>query len=363
MSTKKLPVAVVGATGLAGQQFLVALANHPQFELVRLAASARSAGKKYGDAIRESSGQSRWYADGALDPRLAALPVVDSAGMEVGDLAAVFTAIESDAARELEPVYAQKTPVFSTASAFRYEADVPILVPGVNLEQAAPLIAEQRKNRGWKGYITPNPNCTTTGMVITLKPLHDAFGVRRVLMTSLQSMSGAGRSPGVLGLDVIDNVIPFISGEEGKVEKETKKILGKVAGGTIAPADMQVSCTCTRVAVLEGHTEAVFVELGRPASAEEVRAAWDGFGRDFVARGFPTAPRRLIVTHDDPYRPQPRLDRDAEAGMATTVGRLRKDDALDNGWKYVLVSHNTKMGAAKGAVLVAEALAAEGLVG
>ena len=365
-TSKKLPVAVVGATGLAGQQFLTALANHPQFELVRLAASARSAGKKYGDAIREQSGQSRWYADGELDPRFAALPVVDSTELEVGDLAAVFTAMESDAARELEPIYARTTPVFSTASAFRYESDVPILVPGVNLEQAAPLIAEQRRARGWKGYITPNPNCTTTGLVMTLKPLHQAFGVRRVFMTSMQSMSGAGRSPGVLGMDILDNVIPYISGEEKKVEVETRKILGTVAGATIVLADMKVSCTCTRVAVMEGHTESVFVELGRAASQEEVRAVWDSFGlgKDgFLTRGLPSAPRRLIITHDDPFRPQPRLDRDNEAGMATTVGRLRKDDALDNGWKYLLVSHNTKMGAAKGAVLVAEALAAEGLVG
>jgi aspartate-semialdehyde dehydrogenase len=358
----RIPVAVVGATGLAGQQFLVALANHPRFEIVRLAASARSAGKPYGEAIREQNGQSRWYAEGALDPKLAKLTVVDAKELEVKDLGAVFTAVESDAARELEPVYAKTTPVFSTASAFRYENDVPILVPGVNLDHAR-IIKRQQRERGWKGFITPNPNCTTTGMVITLKPLHDAFGIARVFMTSLQAVSGAGRSPGVLALDVVDNVVPFISGEEGKVEKETKKILGSFADDAIHPADIAVSCTCTRVAVLEGHTESVFVELKKPASAEQIRAAWAAAGEDLKQAKLPLAPEHLIIHNDDPYRPQPRLDRDNEAGMATTVGRLRPDPALPNGWKWVLVSHNTKMGAAKGSVLVAESLAADGYLG
>jgi aspartate-semialdehyde dehydrogenase len=351
----------VGATGLAGQQFLAVLADHPDFEVVKLAASTRSAGKRYRDALREPSGQQKWYAGGAPDAlgSLLDLVVEDAAALDPRGLAVVFSAIESEPARELEPRWAVETAVVSTASAFRYEDDVPILIPGVNLDQAR-LIDLQRKRRGWKGFITPNPNCTTTGLAITLAPLHERFGVRRVFMTSLQAVSGAGRSPGVISLDSIDNIIPYIPKEEEKVEKETRKILGRLVGEGIEPAPFSVSCTCTRVPVLEGHTESVFVELGRAVTLEEVAAAWREFGAAFVARGHRSAPRRMITLHDDPFRPQVRLDRDNDDGMTTTVGRLRADASLGHGVKYVLVSHNTKMGAAKGAVLVAEDLAQRG---
>jgi aspartate-semialdehyde dehydrogenase len=187
---KKLPVAVVGATGLAGQQFLAALGDHPWFEITKLAASERSAGKRYGDAIREN-GQSRWYANDALPARFEALMVENASQMKTDGLAAVFTAVESDAARELEPLYAKDVPVFSTASAFRYEEDVPILLPAVNGDHFTMI--ETQKKRGWKGYVIPGPNCTTTGLVHTLKPLQDAFGLASVTMTSMQSVSGAGR--------------------------------------------------------------------------------------------------------------------------------------------------------------------------
>jgi aspartate-semialdehyde dehydrogenase len=359
--SRKIPVAVVGATGLAGQQFLAALANHPQFEIVKLAASPRSAGKKYKDAIREATGQLKWYASGPLPAAYENITVEDAAAMDAKGLGCVFSALESDPAKELEPKYAAETAVVSTASAFRYEPDVPVLIPGVNMDHAK-LVAAQRKKRGWKGFITPNPNCTTVGLAITLAPLHARFGVARVFMTSMQAVSGAGRSPGVVALDIIDNIIPFIPKEEEKVEKETRKILGALSGDEIIPAAFPVSCTCTRVPVLEGHTEAVFVELARPASEAEVKAAWREHAAPFLARKHHSSPRELIQIHDDPFRPQVRLDRDAEDGMATVVGRLRKDDALPNGWKYLLVSHNTKMGAAKGAILVAEHLAAEGVL-
>ena len=360
----KLPVAVVGATGVTGQQFLTALAGHPGFEVVRLAASSRSAGKRYLDAIREPSGQLKWYADGNVDDLGAAagLTVEDAALMSTDGLAAVFSAIEADPARELEPRWAAHGPVISTASAFRYENDVPVLIPAVNMGHAPRLIEVQRRKRGWKGYITPNPNCTTIGLAITLAPLHERWGVKRVYMTSMQSVSGAGRSPGVVALDNIDNIVPYIPKEEEKVEKETRKILGRLDGDEIVPAPFSVSCTCTRVPVLEGHTESVFVELEGAATEAEVKGAWREHGAAFIARGYPSSPRRMIVVHDDPFRPQVRLDRDNEQGMATTVGRLRKDDSLGHGWKYLLVSHNTKMGAAKGALLVAEHLAAEGLI-
>ena len=198
---------------------------------------------------------------------------------------------------------------------------------------------------------------------MTLRPLDLAFGVDRVLMTSMQALSGAGRSPGVSGMDILDNIIPYIPKEEEKVQAETLKILGKIEGEAITPATLSVSCTCTRVNVLEGHTESVFVQLRRRASLEDVKAAWRDFGADLASLGLPSAPRRLIKVHDDPFRPQVRLDRDEDGGMTTVVGRLREDKALTHGIKYLLVSHNTKMGAAKGSILVAEYLIKRGYIG
>lgn len=352
-------VAVVGATGLAGQQFLAALGDHPWFEVTVLAASERSAGKPYLDAIRAPSGAVQWFTPEPLPEKFKTMTVQAARDLDPTDVDLIFTAIESEPARELEPRYAETTPVISTASAFRYEQDVPILIPGVNLEHAELLRAQQRR-RGWKGFITPIPNCTTTGLAITLKPLKERFGLQSVFMTSLQACSGAGRSPGVIGLDIIDNIVPFIPGEEEKVERETRKLLGTLAAESIVPADFAVSCTCTRVPVLEGHTEAAFVSLGRPAALDDVAAAWREFGGSLASWNLPSAPSSLIELEADPFRPQPRLDRDRGDGLVTTVGRLRPDPALANGVKYVLVSHNTKMGAARGAILVAEVLAVRG---
>jgi aspartate-semialdehyde dehydrogenase len=356
----KIRVAVLGATGVAGQQFLANLAGHPLFEVTKLGASERSAGKKYGEAICDASGKVSWFAKKPLADEFARLPVEDAAQMTADGVDLVFTAVESDAAKLLEPKFAEKVPVVSTASAYRYEADVPVFLPAVNLDHVK-LIELQQKRRGWKGFITPGPNCTTTGLAITLKPLEDAFGIDKVVMTSMQSVSGAGRSPGVLALDIIDNVIPFISKEEEKVEKETRKILGKVGGEGVQAAPFAVSCTCTRVNVIEGHTEAVFVGLKKKAGVDEVKRAMTEFGKSFLELGLPSAPERLITVSDDPYRPQPRLDRDNEDGMTTTVGRLREDPVL-GGIKYVLVSHNTQMGAAKGGMLIAEYLAKQGYI-
>lgn len=362
-SSTVLRTAIVGATGLAGQQFLTALTDHPNLEITKLAASARSAGRSYVEAIRLDSGQLAWYADGALSPKFASMQVQDAAALDVADVDLVFTAVESGPARELEPIYAAQCPVISTASAFRYEDDVPLLLPGVNMEQAA-LLRHQAAQRGWQGFIAPNPNCTTVGLAITLAPLHRHFGVKHVNMVSLQAVSGAGRSPGVVAMDVIDNILPYIPREEDKVERETRKILGqlRVDGQGIDPADFGVSSTCTRVGVFEGHTEVVHVTLKRPATASGIVESWRSFAADFVARGYRSCPPALIHVHDDPYRPQVRLDRDLGDGMTTAVGRLRADDNVENGWKYMLVSHNTKMGAAKGCVLVAEHLLAEGIL-
>jgi aspartate-semialdehyde dehydrogenase len=360
----RIPVAVVGATGLAGQQFLASLAGHPQFEIRKLAASSRSAGKKYADAVKDDKGASKWFCSEPLAAEHAGLVVEDSAKMTTDGVGLVFSAVEADVARELEPRCAEKVPVISTASAFRYEPDVPVFLPGVNWDHAA-LIDVQRKRRNWKGFVSPGPNCTTVGLAMTLRPLDVLFGVSRVIMTSMQALSGAGRSPGVSAMDVLDNVIPYIPKEEEKVQVETLKILGKMgaSGDAIAPANMSVSCTCTRVNVLEGHTESVFVELRKKAGLDEVKAAWRELGADLAALQLHSAPKHLISVTDDPFRPQVRLDRDAEGGMSTVVGRLREDTALPNGVKYVLVSHNTRMGAARGAILVAEYLTKKGYIG
>jgi aspartate-semialdehyde dehydrogenase len=351
-----LKVAVIGATGAVGQEFVIALNKHNWFELTHVAASEKSAGKKYVDAIRDpNSGILRWHNREEVPEYIKDTVVtkVDDIKPEKFDL--IFTALESDDAKKIEPNFAKTTPVISTAAAFRYEADVPILIPGIN-DNHAELINIQRKNRGWKGFIAPLPNCTTTGMAITLKPILDRFGMDRVFMTSMQALSGAGRSPGVIALDIMDNIIPYIPKEEEKVQVETKKILGQMNNGSIAPAKLKVSCTCTRVPVLDGHTESVFVETKQTTEAQDVKNEMIKFSRNVTIKGLPSAPKDYIIVHDDPTRPQPRIDREINDGMSTVVGRLRKDAAFENGIKYLLLSHNEKMGSAKGAILLAELL-------
>jgi aspartate-semialdehyde dehydrogenase len=353
-------VALLGATGVAGQQFLVSLDRHPWFELTTLAASARSAGKSYAEAITDPSGHRQWFCQESLPEAFARMPVIDADALDAEGVDLVFSAVESSAARALEERLAPRVPVVSTSSAFRYEDDVPILVPGVNLEHAV-LVKRQQRERGWRGFVAPIPNCTATGLVIALAPLARSFGLRSVVMTSLQAVSGAGRSPAVAALDILDNVIPFIANEEAKVERETRKILGRLEGERIALHPVAVSATCTRVNVRDGHTEAVTAGLGRSVPLAEVADALRAFGREFVDLGLPSAPPELIHLTEDPYRPQPRIDRLRNDGMTTVVGRLREDAVLENGIRLVLLSHNTKMGAAKGAVLVAEYLVHQGL--
>jgi len=348
-----LKAAIVGATGIVGQQFIVALENHPWIEIAALAASERSANRSYKEAITSAqSGALRWFCEEPPVEEVMGMEVQNAIKMNTSNIDIVFSAIESDQAKILEPKFAIDKPVISTASAFRYDDDVPILIPGINSEHAK-LLDVQRKSRGWKGFITPIPNCTTCGLAITLKPIYKTFGINAVIMTSMQAMSGAGRSPGVLGIDILDNVIPFIPGEEEKTQRETHKILGNFDGTSVKPARFNVSSTCTRINVREGHTESVFVSTQKACEAEDVAQVM----REYAGEtNLPSAPEQPIIVLDDPFRPQPRLDRDADDGMATTVGRIRKDTVLENGIKYLLVSHNTKMGAAKGAILVAELL-------
>jgi aspartate-semialdehyde dehydrogenase len=351
-----LKVALVGSTGAVGQEFVIALKNHPWFELTAVASSQRSAGKRYIDALRDqSTGIIRWHNKEQVPDYIKdkIINSVDEINPQEYDL--IFTALDSSDAQIIEPKFAKTTPVISTAAAFRYENDVPILIPGIN-DDHMELLNIQKKNRNWKGYICPLPNCTTTGLAITLKPILDNFGINSVFMTSMQALSGAGRSPGVVALDIIDNVIPFIPKEEEKVQVETKKILGTLNTNSISSSILKVSCTCTRVPVMDGHTETVFVETKSYSDPEQVKDCMLQFSKSVKIKELPSSPSEYIVVHDDPTRPQPRIDREINDGMTTFVGRLRKDTVFDNGIKYVLLSHNEKMGSAKGAVLLAELL-------
>lgn len=355
-------VAIIGVTGAVGQEFVVALNNHPWFEVKQIAASERSTGKKFVDAIRDTnSGILKWHIRESIPEYVKDMIVESVDDIKPENLDFIFTSIESDAAREIETRFAKDVPIISTSSAYRYESDVPILIPGIN-DDHAELLNVQRKNRGWKGFVAPLPNCTTTGLVITMKPLLDTFGAQKIIMTSMQAMSGAGRSPGVSALDITDNIIPYIPKEEDKVRIETGKILGKLSNGKIESANLKVSCTCTRVPVIDGHTESVFVETARHADPESVKNAMEKFSKNVSVTGLPSAPKNYLTVHDDPTRPQPRLDREVDGGMSTVVGRLREDSVFENGIKYMLFSHNEKMGSAKGAVLLAEMLYKKGMI-
>jgi len=350
----KKRVAIIGVTGSVGQEFVHSLHNHPWFEVTQIAASNRSAGKKYMDAIRDPSGIISWDVGGEIPEYIKEMTVKTIDELDVSQLDLVFSAVESEAARDIETKMAADVPVISTSSAYRYEDDVPILIPGIN-DDHAELLEIQKKNRNWKGWIAPLPNCTTTGLAITLKPLLDKYGAKKVLMTSMQAISGGGKS-GVSAMGITDNIIPYIPKEEGKVKLETRKILGKLKDGKIEDADIRVSCTCTRVPVLDGHTESVFVETTKEIDPMKAKATYDQYNKEISVAGLPSAPEKYYAFHEDPTRPQPRMERSVGDGMTTTIGRVEKEELFDHGLKYILFSHNKKMGSAKGAVLLAEML-------
>lgn len=371
------PVAVLGATGVAGRQALLALARHPWFEIAQVASSPRTAGLRLGDVLAGAvsashAGAARgerlpdgdgWETDElleALPPALLDLRLAEAAHLRAAEVDVVFSMLPSDVARQLEPLCAQTTPVFSTASAFRMEPDTPLLLAGVNPE-LFPQLEVQRRRRGWRGFIAPGPNCTTVGLALTLAPLRAAFGVRAALITSLQAISGAGSRAPAVRQAVSANVLPWIAQEEEKVERECRRILGRLQGETLVPADFALSATCTRVPVEHGHTLSVALGLDRPATPEAVAALWSGLA-PFAGRALPSAPATWIDVRPEPDRPQPRLDCDSGGGLTTVVGRLRPDDVL-GGIKYLVVSHNAVMGAAGGAVLLAEDLLDRGLIG
>ncbi len=344
----KIPVAVLGATGAVGQRFVQLLAEHPWFEIVALAASDRSAGRRYGEACN-------WVVPG--DPPLFTRDMIVHSLEPTLPGRLAFSALPVSAAREVEPEFARAGYVVcSNAAAFRYDPDVPLLIPEINAEHLA-LVERQRANRGWPGWIVTSPNCTTTGIAIPLKPLDQAFGLRKVMATSMQAVSGAGY-PGIPSLDIMGNVIPYVAGEEEKIEKETRLLLGRMVDGQRLEANLVVSAQANRVAVLDGHTVCLSVGFQRRPSPQEAAAVLAGFRGPEVVRSLPSAPEVPIVVRPEPDRPQPARDRDAMGGMAVTVGRVRECPILD--LRLVTVSHNTLRGAASGSILNAELLVARG---
>jgi len=333
---------------MVGQRFVSLLEHHPWFELKWLAASERSAGRTYGEACN-------WRVREAMPDSAKGLPVYECKPGGAPPL--LFSSLDSKVAGEVEKEFAQAGHVVvSNSSNFRMEQDVPLLIPDVNPEHLA-LVRQQRKQRGWKGMIVTNPNCTTIGLVMSLAPLERKFGLEKVLMTSMQAVSGAGY-PGVPTLDIIANVIPFIGGEEDKVERETRRLLGKLAHGQVKMGDFVVSAHCNRVMVEDGHTETVSVALKTPATIPDILEAWRAYRSLPQERDLPSAPQHPIIVREERDRPQPRFDLNAEQGMATVVGRLRECPVLQ--YKYVALSHNTIRGAAGAALLNAELMKSEG---
>jgi aspartate-semialdehyde dehydrogenase len=346
MKREKVEAGILGATGAVGQQCVALLAAHPWFRLTWLAASEHSAGKRFGDLPwRIAKPRPAAVEDLLLQP---ARP--DNAPM------LVFSAMDAAVAGEIEEAFARAgRVVISNARSHRMDPLVPLLVPEINADHLQ-LLPQQRKAYGWSGAIITNPNCSTVFLSIALAALR-RFEPVRATVSTLQALSGAGY-PGVAALDALANVIPYISGEEEKIEMETRKILGRLRDSSVEPHPVRLSAQATRVPVLDGHTELVSIEFGQPASLGQVREAFESFAGVSAPMALPSAPARLVVCHDAPDRPQPKLDGESFGGMAVHVGRLRPCAVL--GWKFVLLGHNTIRGAAGAAILNAELLLAHG---
>jgi len=376
----KIPVAILGATGEVGQKFVANLQRHPWFEITALYASEKSAGKSYADALDYGKESSRWFVKEAPDEKILGMTVLDVRNVHTKECSMFFSALPSETALEAEGKIAKERPVVSTASAYRYFDDSFTYLPSVN-EPHAKIIEAQRKNRGWKGFIVPQPNCTTIGLVMSLKPVHDKFGLEGVTMASMQAVSGAGygavrawveqrREQGAnipeglreFAQGVFEgNVIPYIKGEEEKVKKETVKLLGEFVGGKIKPAGFKIACKCNRVPVLDGHTESVFIETTKSCTVDGLKDSWKNYQGEPQRLKLPTAPKQPIVVTDEIDRPQPRFDSEREGGMVAVIGGAEAN-AFGNGFQYTVLSHNTELGAAKGAVLAAEYLYKIGLI-
>ena len=348
MSQQKIPVGILGATGVVGQRFVQLLENHPWFEVAWLAASDRSAGQAYGDAAK-------WRLKTRLPERVRTMKVSNAS--PDGAPRVIFAALDAGIARELEPQFAAAgCAVVSNSSAFRMEPNVPLIIPEVNPDHLA-LIEKQCWRKDSRGYIVTNSNCSAMGLVLALAPLHRNFGISSVFVTTMQAVSGAGY-PGVASLDILGNVIPYIAKEEEKMEEETGKLLGTLNGDHVEQADFTMTAHCNRVAVEDGHTESVSVKLKRKADADEIIAAFNEFPP--VPEQLPTAPAQPVFYDTAPDRPQPRFDVDRGKGMTVSVGRLRPCGVLD--YKFTVLSHNTIRGAAGAALLNAELLKVRGLL-
>ncbi|MFZ1916038.1 MAG: aspartate-semialdehyde dehydrogenase [Terriglobales bacterium] len=347
----KLPVGILGATGIVGQRFIQMLEHHPWFEVAWLAASDRSEGRPYAEAAR-------WRLKTNIPARIANMTV--SPASPAGAPKIIFAALDAGIARELEPQFAAAgCAVVSNSSALRMQTDVPLVIPEVNGDHIS-LIETQSWRRSSGGFVVTNPNCSAIGLVIALAPLHRRFQLESVMAVTMQAVSGAGY-PGVASLDILGNVIPYIKNEEEKMEEETQKLLGTLSGGKVVSAPFAMSAQCNRVAVEDGHTESVSVRLKRKAKPEELIAAWNDFTAEPQQLRLPSAPDRPVIYMTAPDRPQPRFDCDLGGGMTTAVGRLRPCNVLE--WKFTVLSHNTIRGAAGAALLNAELLKAKGYLG
>jgi aspartate-semialdehyde dehydrogenase len=349
-SKAKIPVGILGATGTVGQRFVERLASHPWFEIAAVAASGRSEGRPYAEAVR-------WRLASPLPERVAAMTVrATSADLPCR---VVFSALDAALAREVEPACARAgLIVFSNASAFRMEEDVPLLIPEINAESLS-LVSEQRRRRGFSGALVTNANCSTIALALALAPLDRAFGLDAVFVSTMQAVSGAGY-PGVPSLDILGNVVPDIPEEAPKIERETRKILGRFEGGAVEPAAFRISAMTHRVPVEDGHLEAISVGLSRKASADDLVRAWREFRGPDDVRALPSSPARPVVYLESAQRPQPRRDVDTENGMATVVGTLSPCGVLD--WKFDALGHNTVRGAAGASVQNAELAVVKGLL-
>jgi len=348
---KKRTVAVLGATGTVGQRFISLVADHPWFELVALTGSDRAVGKRFGD-------HAHWYVGEGIPDRVRDMTIEPTRADVDADIC--FSALPGEAAEEHEAALAKAGHhVFSNVGTHRMDADVPLLIAEVNPGHAAAL-AKQRADRGWSGSIVANGNCTAIHLTLALAPLHRDFGIERLVVTTMQALSGAGY-PGVASLDALDNLVPYIGGEEEKVVEETRKFLGGWDGSGFVPADIAMSVHCNRVSVRDGHTETVSLTLRGGPSVDDVKASFRAFRGRPQELKLPTAPEHPIVVRDEQDRPQPVLDRNVEKGMASVVGRVREDPVL--GHKFVVLGHNTIRGAAGASVLNAELLLAEGMLG
>jgi aspartate-semialdehyde dehydrogenase len=348
--SEKIPVAVLGATGTVGQKFVRLLADHPWFELVAVAASSSSAGRPYEAATR-------WREATALPPEIGGMTVRECAPPLSASI--VFSALDPEVAGPIEQAFAKTGAVVVTNTrTHRMEPDVPLLIPEVNPEHLR-LIDCQPASRGWSGAILANPNCSTAALVLALAPLHHAFGIERLFVSTMQAVSGAGY-PGVPSLDIVGNVIPFVGDEEEKIERESRKILGTLASGAVEPAPFSLSVHSNRVAVVDGHLAAVSVGFRQRVHPTEAAAALRDFRGSPRVTDLPSSPTPPIEVDERTDRPQPRLDLDRGGGMAVTVGRVRSCPVLD--LRMVVLGHNTVRGAAGQAVQIAELLVAEGRV-